>query len=72
MLHVLPPIKFMIFVSRNIHQKAQMTLPWRMHIQAISYALQSSSSNNDIFMLVKRHIEFPDIKPTFEQYYRPY
>ena len=49
-----------------------MSLPGCMPIQAISYTLHSSSSNNDILMLGKRRIEFTDIKPTFEQYYRPY
>ena len=41
----------MIFVSRNIHLKAQMNLL-------------------DILMLGTRRVEFTDIKPTFEQYYR--
>ena len=49
-----------------------MPLPGCIPKQAISYTLHSSSSNNDILMLGKRRIEFTDIKPTFEQYYRPY
>ena len=54
----------MIFESRNIHRKAQMTLLGCMPKQAISYILHTSSSNNDILMLGKRRIEFTDIKKT--------
>ena len=60
----------MIFMSRHIHQKAEMALPGCMPIQAISYTLYSSSSNNDNLILGKRLIEFTNIRPTFEQYYR--
>ena len=59
----------MIFVSRNIHQKAQIILSGCMPKQTISYALHSSSSNKDILLLGKRRINLTDIKPTFEQYY---
>ena len=55
------------FCVSKYSSEAQMPLPGRMPKQAISYTRHNSSSNNDILMLSKRHIEFIDINPTFEQ-----